>query len=374
MRIAVNSRLLVPHKTDGIARFTLETFKRITKSHPEHHFTFIFDRNFDQFNFGPNSENVSLFPPARHPILWYIWFEHRLKAFLNKGNFDLFVSPEGWVPGALKMPSLAVIHDLNFIHLPENVAPSHRKYLQHYFPKYTERANRIATVSEYSMNDLIATLGVAKENIDVVYNGVNEIFKPSTTDVQNKIKKKYNEGKNYFLFVGTLHPRKNLDHLFLAFDRFKKESGSNTKLLIVGNRKWWPNELEKIFQSLDHKSDIEFLGRIEDEELSEIIASSSALTYIPHFEGFGIPILEAFACETAVITANNTSLPEVAGEAAILCNSKDIDQVAKAMQKIDSDPLYRDELIQLGRLRLQNFNWDLTAGKLWQSMIKTISS
>lgn len=372
MRIAVNSRLLVPGKTDGIARFTLETFKRITAAHPEVEFTFIYDREQSSFDFGENCKSISLFPPARHPILWYIWFEYSLKRFLNKGHFDLFISPEGWVPGNLKMPSLAVIHDLNFLHLPEHVAPSHRKFLQHFFPKYAQRANRIATVSEFSKQDIVQSFQIVANKIDVVYNGVNKVFKPCSEERKFEVKKEYTNGEEYFIFVGTLHPRKNLNHLFLAFDSFKKKSNSNLKLLVVGNKKWWPKELEDIYKALMHKNDILFVGRVEDEELSDLLAASLALTYIPHFEGFGIPILEAFQCQTAVITSTNTSLPEVAQNAALLCDSNNANEIAEAMLKIAENSSLRIDLIEKGSQRAKDFSWDLSAQKLWNSVEKCL--
>jgi len=372
MQIAVNSRLIVPHKTDGIARFTLETFKRISKAHPEHEFTFIFDRDVPGLDFGPNNKIVKLNPPARHPILWYIWFEMSLKRFLNKGKFDLFVSPEGWVPGGLKMPSLAVIHDLNFIHLPENVAFSHRLYLQHFFPKYARRASRIATVSNYSKEDIVQCFNLDNNKVDVVYNGVNLEFRELKDTEKAKIKDQFSFSEEFFVFVGTLHPRKNLDNLFLAFNSFKKKSNSKVKLLVVGNKKWWPNSLQESYESLEHKADILFTGRLEDQELAKVMSSALALTYVPHFEGFGIPILEAFASKTPVITANNTSLPEVAADAALLCDSKNVVDIANAMEQIASDQALREELVSKGSERLKDFSWEKSAELLWDSISKTI--
>ena len=159
MKIAVNTRLLVPDKMDGIARFSYETLQLITQKHPEVQFTFIFDRKVDKhtFEFPSNVEFTTIGPPARHPILWYIWFEINLKQYINQHKFDLFLSPEGWVPPKLNCKSLAVIHDLNFEHHPENIIWSHRKYLLHFFPKFAQRATRIATVSEYSKQDITST-------------------------------------------------------------------------------------------------------------------------------------------------------------------------------------------------------------------------
>ena len=246
MKIAVNTRLLVPAKMDGIARFSYETLQRISRAHPEVDFTLIFDRKIkkNSFDFPDNVSFTSLGPQARHPILWRIWFEFVLKRYLNQHEFDLFLSPEGWIPPQLNCPSLAVIHDLNFEHHPENILKSHRNFLTHYFPKYAERATRIATVSEYSKQDLISTYRISENKIDVVFNGANEEFKPSEEIKQGNIRAKYGLAENYFIFIGTLHPRKNLENLFKSFDRFKEHSKADVDLVIVGNKKWWPNTLE----------------------------------------------------------------------------------------------------------------------------------
>jgi len=374
MRIAVNSRLLVSQKMDGIGRFSYESLKRISSDHAEVQFDLIFDRKADPFFEFPENVNIIHLPPAaRHPFLWYLWFEVRLKNYVNKGNYDLFVSPEGWIPPKLNCKSLAVIHDLNFVHHPENIIYSHRKYLQHFFPKFAQRASRIATVSEYSKTDISNTYHKNPNEIDVLYNGANSIFKPISTTEQKLIREKYAQGNPYFIFIGTLHPRKNLTHLLKAFDIFKKNDQKHTQLLVVGNRKWWPADLEKTYQSMEHKSAVQFKGRQTDEVLAKLLASAIALTYIPYFEGFGIPILEAFQSETAVITSNCSSMPEVAKDAALFSDPRAVDTIAAQMKKISTNEELRNNLIEKGANRAKDFSWEKTAALLWKSMLKTIA-
>ena len=374
MKIAVNTRLLVPNKMDGIGRFTYETMHRIAKMHPTFEFTLIFDRKVEPstFSFPTNVKVISIFPPARHPILWFIWFEIQLKRFLNKHSFDLFISPEGWVPSGVNCKTLAVIHDLNFEHHPENIIYSHRKFLRYFFPKYVQRSSRIATVSEYSKNDIITTYGVPASKIDVVYNGANAIFKSLSEEEIRNTRNTFFYGNPYFLFVGTLHPRKNLEHLLLGFDQYKKHSKSTTQLVIVGNKKWWPSSLERIYQTMQFKKEVIFVGRLNDEELAQVMGAAEALTYLPYFEGFGIPILEAFQAEVPVITSNVTSMPEVAKGAAMLCNPKDTDAIANAMLKMEQSTELKKELIEKGKKRATDFSWEKTAELLWASMLKTI--
>lgn len=374
MKIAVNTRLLVPSKMDGIGRFAYETLLRIIRKNPTTEFHLIFDRKIEQavFKFPSNAKIITLAPQARHPILWVIWFEIVLKNYLNKLNFDLFLSPEGWIPPNLKCKSLAVIHDLNFEHYPENIIKSHRIFLKYFFQKYARRADRIATVSEYTKQDLINTYSLANDKIDLVFNGANEAFRKATDEEIQRIRLEFELNKPYFIFIGTIHPRKNLEHLFIAFDKFKSKTKKNIDLVVVGNKKWWPKALEKRYQNLSHKSSIHFLGRMEDEKLTALLSGATALTYTPVFEGFGIPILEAFQCQTAVITSNVTSMPEVAGGAAILCDPFNIESIAEAMVKISTDKALRSRLIQLGSNRVKDFSWDKSATLLWESILKTI--
>ncbi len=376
MKIAVNTRLLVPDKMDGIARFSYETLQLITRAHPEIQFTFIFDRQVEQntFKFPENVSFVTVSPPARHPVLWFVWFEINLKRYINQNNFDLFLSPEGWVPPKLNCKSLAVIHDLNFEHHPQHIIWSHRKYLQHFFPKFAKRATRIATVSEYSKHDISSTYNVPSREIDVVYNGVNEVFNPASIEKQLEFKERYTSKNDFFIFIGTIHPRKNLEHLLFAFEDFKTRTTNKTKLLIAGNKKWWPSKLEKTFQSMNFKEDVNFMGRLSDEELSMALSSALALTYLPYFEGFGIPILEAFQTETAVITSNATSMPEVAADAAILCSPRNVSEIANAMELIANQPEKRTSLIEKGKLRKQDFSWENSANLLWNSIEKTLKN
>ncbi len=372
MKIAVNTRLLIPDKLDGIGRFTYETIKRLILLRPNDQFTLIFDRPPPkEFSFGKNVSLITLNPQARHPILWFIWFEYSLRFFLNKNSFDLFISPEGWIPSGLKMKSLAVIHDLNFIHLPQHVKWSHRAYLNYFFPKYARRASRIATVSSYSKLDIAKTLNIQSDTIDVVYNGAVDRFKPSNQSNIEGVKQRFSNGKDYFIFIGTIHPRKNLNHLLMAFDLYKTKGG-NCNLLIVGNKKWWTTDLEHIYQNLTKKDSVKFLGRQSDETLAQLLSGATALTYLPYFEGFGIPILEAMSCETPIIASNTTSMPEVAGKAALLSDPEDIEYISEHMLQIETNLDLRTQLIEEGKKQRQLFSWEKTTQLLNQSIEKTI--
>src|SRR5690606_8870517 len=189
------------------------------------HFVFLFDRNFDEeFIFSDNITPLILSPQARHPFLYYAWFQFSVKNILNKMQPDLFLSPDGFLSLGAKCKQLPVIHDINFAHYPQNVKWLTAKYYNRYFPRYAKEAARIATVSQFSKNDIAKTYHIAPEKIDVVYNGINSFFKPLSETEKQNTKQKFSKGKDYFLFVGSLSPRKNIPNLIKAFAQFKAET------------------------------------------------------------------------------------------------------------------------------------------------------
>jgi glycosyltransferase involved in cell wall biosynthesis len=375
MKIAVNTRLLLKNKLEGIGWFTYETLSRITRQHKEHEFYFIFDRPFsEEFIFSDNIRPVVIFPQARHPFLYYLWFEHSIPRVLNKIKPDLFLSPDGYLSLSTKIKSLQVIHDLNFEYYPQDLPFFERKYYSYFFPRFARRADRIATVSHYSKSDIMKLYNIPSGKIDVVYNGASDSFKPLPENERKRVMEKWTEGKPYFVFVGALHPRKNLVNLFKAFDSFCNSSLEGIKLLIVGEKMWWTNDIRQAYENMKHKDKVVFSGRLGFGELTQVVGSALALTYVSNFEGFGIPIMEAFYAGTPVITSNVTSMPEVAGEAALLVDPFSIESIRDALFRVSSDENLRKSLIDKGNLRKNLFTWQQSADRLWQSVEKTVQS
>lgn len=371
MRIAVNTRLLLKGKLEGIGWFSFETLKRMTRKHPEHEFIFIFDRPYSrEFIFSENITPVVIGPPARHPILFFIWFEIQIPKVLKKYNADVFLSPDGYLSLKTKVPQLAVIHDISFAHRPGDIPLMKRWYYNFFFPRFARKARRIATVSEYSKNDIAKSYRLTTEKMDVVYDGCNENFRPYSNEEQRMIREKYTQGVPYFLFVGALHPRKNVAGLLKAFDVFKTETGRMEKLLIVGGEMHKTGEISETWQKMQFKNDVVFTGRVAQEKVYGIFGAALSLVFVPFFEGFGIPILEAMSAGVPVICSNTTSMPEVGGEAVLYVDPENIGQIANAMEKIVSDSELRNELIDKGFRHKLNFSWDKTAGLLWDSINK----
>lgn len=372
VQIVVNTRLLLKNKLEGIGWFSYQVLKRITQNNPDVHFVFLFDRPFDEtFIFSENITPITLSPQARHPFLYYFWFQGPVKNLLNRMKPDLFLSPDGFLSMGANCKQLPVIHDINFLHHPKDLKWLTGRYYNHYFPKFAKEARRIATVSEYSKQDIAKNYGINPERIDVVYNGINPFFKPVDEPTKQTIREKITGGKQYFVYVGSLHPRKNIPALIRSFSQFKIESRSDIKLVLAGPNYWGMQDIYTVINQCGVKDDVVFTGRLPDEELALVLGSALALTFIPYYEGFGIPLIEAMAAEVPIIAGNNTSLPEVAGEAALLVNQNNAEEIKQAMLRLYQDKKLQKKLIEKGGIQKQRFSWDKSAELLWESILKT---
>ena len=371
MKIAINTRFLLPTKLEGFGWFTHEVVKRIVQNNPEHEFYFFFDRKYNsKFIYGDNVTPIVINPPARHPFLYYLWFEFGVKKALRKHNIDVFLSPDGYLSLGSDVKQIPVIHDLSFVHYPEDLPFLNEKYVNHYFPKFAKKASKIITVSEYSKSDIEKSFGISEDKITVAHNGIGDFFQPILEEKKKETRSKFTNGKEYFLFVSALQPRKNVTKLFEAFDQFKKETKSDVKLLMVGEKYWWNKEIKQVFDAMTYQSEVIFTGHIQAEDLKNVYGAGLALTYVSYFEGFGIPLVEAMKCELPIISSDKTSLPEVGGEAAIYVNPFSTEDIKNGMLRIFKDQSLREELIENGKSRAQLFSWDKTAKIVWDTIVE----
>lgn len=368
----MNTRFLLPHKMEGFGWYTYEIIKRLVENHPEHEFIFFFDRKFDdKFIFGPNVTPVVLHPQARHPFLFYLWFEFAVSKALKKYKADVFFSPDGYLSLRTKIPQIGVIHDINFEHNPQDLRWMMRSYYHRFFPRFAKKADRIITVSQYSADDICNTYGVDPLKVKAIWNGASDLFKPLSVTDKESIKQQFTGGKPYFIFVGALHPRKNVKRLVDAFVLLKRQNEIDHKLVIVGTE-LWSNAIGELGIPEDVKDEIIFTGHVELRELAKLMGSADALVFVPYFEGFGIPLVEAMRCGTPIISGNRTSLPEVAGEAAIYCDPFKVEEIKSAMKEIATSEELRTELSNKGLERSKLFSWDTSAEKVWEVICSTV--
>lgn len=363
MHVAVNTRLMQHGPLDGIGRFSFEILRRTAALHPDDRFSLLFDRKFDpRYLTSPNMTGKVVHPPTRLPFLMDLFFEVGIPLALKKLRPDVFFSPDGWVSLSSRTPTVSVLHDLNFIHMPGHLPPMWRKYYLKKFPLFIRRADHILTVSEFSKRDLQEQFGLPDDKISVVYNDTAEGFRPAAgAEEIQQIRARFADGKPYFLFVGLIHPRKNIGGLMDAFARYRNQMQDDTRLLIVGSKKWWTPELEDRLQKNPYRNDIVFTGRLDDESLQTVYRAATALVFPSFFEGFGIPILEAFKSGVPVITSPVTALPEVGGDAALYADPYDADAIAARMTALVQDPQLRNACIERGHVQTRRFSWDAGA-------------
>lgn len=371
MKIAVNTRFLLKGRLEGIGWFTNEILKRLVVNHPEHEFIFFFDRPYDeQFVFGPNVTPVVLAPPARHPLLWLIWFEWSVFHALKKYKADLFISTDGFLSLRSKVPSLLVVHDLAFEHYPGHLPFKFRYFLQKFSPKYVRNADHIVTVSTYSRDDLVQTYHTEASRISIVYNGAQRIYHPLNFEEKQAIREKYSGGCEYFVFAGALHPRKNVVNLLKAFSLFKKKQKTNMKLMIIGRYAWNADDIRDCIQNHPYREDVIRLDYMQAEELSQVIGSAYGLTFVSLYEGFGIPVLEAMQCHVSGIVSNRTSIPEVAGDAFLFADPEDVNDIADKMCLFYKDENLRNQLMARCGPQAAKFDWDRSAVDFYEVIRK----
>lgn len=371
MRIAVNTRFLLTGRLEGIGWFTYEVMRRLVDRRPDDEFIFLFDRPFDPaFVFAENVKPVVVPPPARHPLLWYLWFEYTVPWVLRRQQADVFFSPDGYCSLRSRVPTVMVTHDIAHEHYPAQVPPLVRRYYQYFVPRYIQRAEQVVTVSQATARDIQQQYGTSSDKLHPACNGVREVFKPLSEEEKAQTRQEFAEGQAYFFFLGAVHPRKNLARLITAYDQFCKATRSSVKLLIGGRFAWQTGEVNAAYRQAEHRDDIVFLGYLDGADLPRLVGSALALTYVSLFEGFGVPVLEAMHCDVPVITSNVSSLPEVAGEAGLLVDPTDVPAIARAMERIHADESLRAALVAKGRQQRKRFSWELATDVVEQSLLR----
>jgi glycosyltransferase involved in cell wall biosynthesis len=341
--------------------------KRLVVQHPQHHFHFLFDRPYaPEFVCNPNIYPVVLKPAARHPLLWRWWFDVSVPLHLKKIKADVFVSADGFCSLATRVPQLMVVHDLGFLHYPEWYKKGHAFFYKMYMPRFIKKAKVIATVSHFSKADIENHYSLKGKKIDVLPNAARSIFVPLSLEEKVAVKERHTEGREYFIYTGAIHPRKNLLNLLKAFSLFKKRQRSNWKLVLAGRMAWKNDAFLGLLKTFKYRHDVVLTGYVPEEQLTHLMGAAYALVYPSLFEGFGLPVLEAAQSGVPVLTSANSAMQEIAGEGALYFDPSDPSSMADALMRIYKDEHLRSQLIPKGKERTKNFNWDDTASKMWQ--------
>lgn len=367
MKIAVNTRFLLPGQLEGFGWYTHEILRRMVLRHPGDEFIFLFDRPFDpQFVYAGNVTPVVLPPRARFAPAFWRWFERSVPQALKEHGADVFFSPDAMCSLSARIPTVMTCHDLVPLHLPEQIPLLHRHYLLWFLPRFLRRADRVLTVSEYVRHDIVQTCGIAADKITTVHNGCRDGFVPLPETEKQAIRTEFAGGQEYFFYSGAIHPRKNIPRLIRAFDRFKKRTGAPVKLLLGGRFAWKTGEVKSAWEQAACRADVHFTGYLEEEKLCRLMAAALALTYLSLSEGFGLPLVEAMYAETPVLAANATALPEIAGDAALLVDPLSEGAIAGGLERLYTDRDLARSLVEKGRRRRAQFSWDAAAEAIYR--------
>ena len=370
MKIAVNTRFLLHDYLEGYGYFLYETFRRIVKNHPEHEFLFIFDRPFDKkFIAGLAVKTIITGPPARHPLLWKLWYDVKIPAVLRKYKADVFVSTDGFCSLRTKVPQCLVIHDLAFLHFPAFISRTQLLFYKRYTPEFLKKAKSVATVSDFSKRDILTQYKTDPRKIIVVNSAAKEIFRPLNNDEKQGIKNKYTDGKEYLVYAGAIHPRKNLLQLLKAFSVFKKRQQTNMKLVLAGRLAWKYEAFVENLKNYKYRKDVLLTGYLEEEELANLVGAAYMLVYPSLWEGFGVPVLEAMRCDVPVITSAGSAMQEIAKDAALYIDPANYHDIAEKIMVVYKDEQLKKEMIRKGREVTAGYSWDKTAELLWLSIV-----
>lgn len=363
MKVAVNGRFLLP-RLEGIGHYTFQLLDHLSLLHPEDQYHVIVDRDIHMSIMDrPNVIRHVLSPPTRHPVLWYFWFEWRVPALLKKIGADVFFSPDGFLSLNTDCPTVLTIHDLAYLHYPEGSQRSHLRYLRKYMPQFLQRADEVIAVSQFTADDINQHFLGSASKIATIYNGVSDDFHPLDKDEQIACRKYYTEGRPYFIYVGSIHPRKNVAALVRSFDQYIGRTGDDVCLVLAGRRAWKSMDVTYALKNSPYASQIIEIPNIDDQ-VPRLVASAEAMCYVSLFEGFGLPVLEAMACGTPVITSVNTPMQEVCGDLAYYVNPRDISSICEAMIDVRSQNNALKQNVEKLRLRASMFSWEKAANLL----------
>jgi glycosyltransferase involved in cell wall biosynthesis len=300
-----------------------------------------------------------------------LWTHLRLSAEMLAHPPDLLFVPSHVLPRAHPRLSVATVHDLGYLYFPEAHRPRDRRYLD-WSTGWNARASAaVLADSQATKADLVRAYGVDGSKVHVVYLGRDEAFAPVRAgEVLARVCARYGIAGPYLLYVGTLQPRKNLARLVEAYARLvgnptevrdQRRDDAGIRLVLAGKRGWLYDDLFARVRRLGLEGRVVFPGYVEEGDLPALYSGALAALFPSLYEGFGIPVLEAQACGVPVMTSNNSSLPEVAGDAALLVDPHDVEAIAAAMQRLATDEALRAELVRRGFENIKRFSWEKCA-------------
>ena len=303
------------------------------------------------------------------PERWLVRLWHRLQVPLPvemfTGPLDIFHSPDFTLPPVRNAKKLLQIHDLSFLRVPEHADPRLRRFLETVVPRCVQQANLVLADSQHTKRDTVELLQVPSDRVMVILGAVEPGFHPVRDEQElERVRACYDLPESFILGLSTLEPRKNFIGLIEAYDMLVGRTAAPHHLVIGGGKGWLYEDIFRRVAELGLEDRVHFLGFVAEENLPALYTLADVFAYPSFYEGFGLPVLEAMACETPVVASNASSLPEVVGEAGLMVSPADTEGLARALERILTDPSLREMLVAHGRDQASRFTWERAARQL----------
>lgn len=354
MRLGLDVRLTY-YTRGGIAKYAARLAASLPELAPEHTHLHFYRRGHAD-TFSAQARRVDCWTPAHH----------RLEPWTLAGEvlpyrLDLLHSPDFIPPRAGARRHVITVHDLAFLRYPQFLTAESRRYYNGQIAAAVRRAAAISADSQATADDLQERLGVPAERITVIHLGLDPEYGPRPAEAVQATLRQYGLPAGYVLFVGTFEPRKNVPGLLRAYAQVRADTPDAPPLVLAGLKGWLFEETWELVRALQLEGAVRFLENFPAAQLPDLYAGAGVLALPSHYEGFGFPVLEAMGCETPVVIANRSSLPEIAGDAAVGVDPDDPAALAEALGRVLSDTALRASLIQRGRANAARFTWERTA-------------
>jgi glycosyltransferase involved in cell wall biosynthesis len=358
MRIGIDARLVF-YSQAGIGQYILHLVNGLAKVDRENEYVLLQSRkDHSTIVEQPNFRRVSLWTPSHHRIE-----RHALNVELMRLGLDILHSPDFIPPHRPGCRSVITIHDLAFLLYPHFLTKESARYYGH-IDQAVRWTDQIIAVSNSTKRDTIQHLGVAEDKITVVYEAASAIFRPIDREAaREQVRKRYGADGRFLLFVSTIEPRKNVPTLLRALRQLTECYKEDVHLILAGGRGWLFEDAFAVVEQLKLDSRVHFVGRVSSEDLLYLYNAAELLAHPAFYEGFGLPPLEAMACGLPVIVSNVASLPEVVGDAGILIDPHDVDELTVSMWRVLNEAETRREMREKGLRQAARFSWERAAGE-----------
>ena len=351
----------------GIGRYTRSLIHALAQQDTENQYALYVPRDalyLDDARAFPKNFRITLAPlNERYMVAMWQRAQIPLPVEIFTGRADIFYSPDFVLPPTRAKKKILTVHDLSFKRVPETAVPKLKWYLEGAVPRAVARADLIFADSDATRDDLMELFHVPRERVQTLYSGCDAQFHPITDEHERaRIRTTYRLHKPFILHVGTIEPRKNLARLIQAFSQLPQRR--DVELVIAGGRGWMYDEIYAAPQRFGVSEQVRFIGFTPDADLPALYSLAELVAYPSLYEGFGLPVLEAMACGAAVVTSNNSSLPEVAGDAAWLVDARDVQAIAGALEQVLQDAQWRGIMQTKALAQAKKFSWEKSARQL----------